>query len=126
MVIPVREKAFMLAALCLTRQHIRWSSFYCTQRREFNCLNTGICCHLRHLRPPHLVSSCLSGRTQVSCKSCDIPVSQCRCLEYPGVYQTALHTYVQATGSFPGIARTVKIMCITLVLLICCLLLLLL
>lgn len=75
MVIPVRGKAFMLAALCLTRQHIRWSGFYCTQGRGFNCLNIGICCHLRHLRRPHLVSSCLSRRTRVSCKSCDIPVS---------------------------------------------------
>ena len=75
MVIPVKEKAFMLAALCLTRQHIRWSSLCCTQRMGFNCLNTGICCHLRNLKLPHLVSSCLSRWTQVSCKSCDIPVS---------------------------------------------------
>lgn len=82
MVIPVREKAFMLAALCLTRQRIRWSSLCCTQRMEFNCFNIGICCHLRNLRLPHLVSSCLHRWTQVSCKSCDIPVSP---MQMPGV-----------------------------------------
>lgn len=125
MVIPVREKAFMLAALCLTRQYIRWSGFYCTQKAEFNCLNTGICCHLRLLRRPHLVSSCLSGGHRSLVSPVAYLSTQHRCLEYPGVYQTALRTYVQATESFPRTARTVKIMCITLGLLICCLLLLL-